>query len=163
MRRKETAVKKLYIPLAVLALAAAALAQGVSTRFGKLDVNSEKILTFKGRPVNPVVQGNDSLSLLDKFSIGATDVVLIRVDGGTACPALYHFVTVSATGAKATKFFGTCSDQAEAARKGDAITLTMPGFEGPFESAAKQVKAEKERHVFVFRNGAVTENGKPVP
>jgi hypothetical protein len=156
-------VKKLYIPFAVLVLGAAAFAQGVGTRFGLLDVDGEKVLSFKGRPVKPLVQGNDGLSLLDKFSIGATDVVLVRNNGGTACPALYHFVTVSAAGAKATKFFGTCSDQAEAARKGDAVTLTLHGFQGPFEPEAKQAKADKERHVFVFRDGVVTENGKPVP
>ncbi len=154
-------MKKLLLLIALsLAMTGTAAAQGTRTRYGTLDVDND-VLTFKGRPVKPEVKGSAGLSLLDKFRMGATDVVLVRDNGGTACPARSYFVTVSADGAKVTHSFGTCSDHAEAFRRGETITVTMPGYQGPFNTAAERAKAAKEKHVFVLRDGAVTENGKP--
>ncbi len=155
-------MKRLYVGIALLLLGcAAALADDLLTRFGALTINEEKVLLFRGTPVSPEVKGNASLSVIEKFEMGASDVVLIRDNGGTACPALFHFVTLSASGAKATPAFGTCSDLVRAARRGDTITVSMPGYRGPFESSAGRAKAAKEKHVFTFSNGIVTENGKP--
>jgi hypothetical protein len=135
--------------------------QEVVTRFGSLTVNDDKALSFKGRQFTPPIIGNNSLSLNDPIQIGETDVVLVQDNGGTACPSLYYFVTVSRSGAKATKAFGTCADVTSMKKVGDSIRVVMPGFRGPFEPESVQLRANRQRHVFVFRAGVITENGKP--
>ena len=139
-----------------------ALAQETNTRFGALTVNDDKMLLFKGHPLNPPIQGNNSLDVGKPYQIGATDVVLVTDNGGTACPFLYYFVTISASGAKSSPLFGTCAEVTRVKRTGDSISVYMPGFEGPFESQRKQLRAAREKHVFIFRAGVVTENGKRV-
>src|SRR6266508_3830563 len=74
----------------------------VSTRFGALTVNDAGVLLFKGAPFKPTIEANNSLDLSKTCEIGAADVVLVTDNGGTACPALYYFVTVTKSGAKAT-------------------------------------------------------------
>jgi hypothetical protein len=136
--------------------------QKSSTRFGSLTVNDQRMLLFNGHPLQPPVEGNSSLDLGEPFRIGSTDVVLVTDNGGTACPVLYYFVTVSRWGAKATPSFGTCGEVTNVKRNGNSISLTMPGFQGPFEPEAEKRKAARHRHLFVFRDGVVTENGKQV-
>ena len=156
-------MRKYIISFSLLLIAgASALAQETTTRFGALTVNDDKMLLFKGRPLNPPIQANNSLDVGKPYQIGATDVVLITDNGGTACPFLYYFVTVSASGAKPSPLFGTCAEVTTARRTGDSISVYMPGFEGPFESQRKQLRAAMEKHVFIFRAGVVTENGKRV-
>jgi hypothetical protein len=41
--------------------------------------------------------------------------------------------------------------------------VSQTGYRGPFEPQADRKRASQETHVFVFRHGVVTENGKPVP
>jgi hypothetical protein len=135
----------------------------VATRFGDLAVGEDKILLFRGHPLYPPIHGNNNLDVGEPFHIGATDVALVTNNGGTACPFLYHFVIVSESGAKATSSFGTCNSVEKTKRVGDSISLTMSGYRGPFEPEAEIRKAAMETHVFVFRDGVVTENGKPVP
>jgi hypothetical protein len=141
---------------------AAAGQDELSTRHGKLSTSTDNVLLFNGKPVKPEVQGNNSLSFVEKFQLGNTDVVLVQDNGGSACPAQYHFVTVAASGIRVSPSFGSCSDLAEVSRKGDQILVSMPGFVGPFESKAAQAKAARRKHVFVYANGVVTENGKPI-
>jgi hypothetical protein len=136
--------------------------QQTLTRFGSLTVNDQRMLLFKGRPLDPPVQGNSSLDLGEPFRIGSTDVVLAADNGGTACPFLYYFITVSSSGAKATPSFGTCGELTNLKHTGNTISLTMPGYQGPFEPEAEKRKAARQKHVFVFRAGEVTENGKRV-
>jgi hypothetical protein len=154
---------KLMIGLVVMFLAVTcAFAQEVSTRFGALSVNEDKMLLFRGQPLKPPIQGNNSLDISKPFTVGSTDVVLVTDNGGTACPFLYYFVSVSKSGAKVTPVFGTCGEATNVKFNGDSISVTMPGFLGPFERQAAQRRAARERHVFIFRGGVVTENGKPV-
>ena len=136
--------------------------QEVATRFGVLTVNGERELLYKGHSLHPQITGNNSLDLGEPVRIGATDVVLVTDNGGTACPYMFYFVTVSSAGAKATRPFGTCGELVSMKQTGNAISLTMQGFQGPFEPEAEQVKAARQRHVFLYREGAVTENGKPI-
>jgi hypothetical protein len=136
--------------------------QEISTRFGSLSVNDDKILLFKGHPLDPPIKGNNSLDLGKLFRIGGTDVVLVRDNGGTACPFLYYFVSVSKSGAKATPSFGTCGELTKIKRIGKSISVTLRDYRGPFEPEAEWQKATKERHVLIFRAGEVTENGKRV-
>jgi hypothetical protein len=160
---------KRIIPAIVLLLLASIASAGAAapdeemgTRFGELTTNDENVLLFKGKPVTPRVKAPNGISAVEKFEIGDTDVLLLAEQGGTACPASFWFVSVSAAGAKATSWFGTCSDKFRTSRTGSTITVSMPGFQGPFEPPAARAKAAKERHVFTFSNGELTENGKPV-
>lgn len=136
--------------------------QEVVTRFGSLTVGDDRTLLFNGRKLTPSVVGNNSLNLDDPIRIGATDVFLVLDSGGTACPSMYYFVTVSKTGARATRAFGTCGDVTSVRRSGNSIRVTMPGFLGPFEPESDRLTASSRRHVFVFRAGVVTQNGKSI-
>lgn len=143
-------------------LISSAFAEDIPTRFGSLKINDENMLLYKNRPLNPEIQGNNSLSVVGTYQLGNSDVVLIQDNGGTACPAQLYFVTASASGVKASSAFGTCTDLIDVKPMADSISVTMPGFKGPFESKAAQRKAAKEKHAYVFKGGALTENGKPV-
>ena len=136
--------------------------QKISTRFGVLSVNDDKLLRFKEQPLRPPIEGNNSLDLGSITSMGAADVVLVTDNGGTGCPAMFYLVTVTSAGAKASRPFGSCSEFANVRRRGNSISVTMPGFLGPFEPRAAQRRAARRRHVFIYRGGVVYENGKPV-
>lgn len=134
-----------------------AFAGDIPTRFGALKINDENVLLYKNRPLNPEIQGNNSLSVVGTYQLGNSDVVLVQNNGGTDCPALLYFVTVSASGVKATPAFGTCNDLINVKQIADSISVTMPGFMGPFESKAAQRKAAKDKHVYVFKDGGLAE------
>jgi len=133
-----------------------------TTRFGALTVNEAGVLLFRGTPVQPKIEANNSLDLSQPFQIGTVDVVLVTDNGGTACPATYYFVTITKSCARVSPSFGTCSDLIKVKRTGETISVSMPGYQGPFESKRAQLRAARERHVFIYRAGLVTENGKPV-
>ena len=159
-------MRKYIFAITLLLLAGpGALAQEintVATRFGALTVNDAGVLLFKGTPVQPTIEANNSLDLSAPYQMGASDAVLVTDIGGTACPALYYFVTVTKSGAKVTPSFGTCSDLIKIKRNGDSISISMPGYQGPFESKRAQLRAARERHLFIYRAGLVTENGTPI-
>jgi hypothetical protein len=152
----------LTLVLLVCGIALAQETNTIATRFGALTVNGEGVLLFKGTPVQPAIQANNSLDLGKPFQIGSSDVVLVTDNGGTACPATLYFVTLTKSGAKVTHPFGTCSELIETKRTGDSILVSMPGFVGPFQSKRAQNKAARENHVFIYRAGVVTEHGKSV-
>lgn len=153
--------KHVLVTALLAAVSTAAIAEGISTRFGALNIGGEfhNVLSFKGRRL---IRGMNALSLVDRYRMGKTDVALLQETGGTGCPALYYFVSVSASGARATHVFGTCSELKKVTRKGRTIRVTMPGFLGPLEPQAAKEKAFRETHVFTFRDGVVTEHGRPV-
>ena len=132
------------------------------TRFGPVDFDQNEMLAFHGQRVKPEIQGGRGTFLSEAYRMGTTDVVLVTKAGGTACPVRYYFVAVSEAGAKATGSFGTCNEATSIEHKGDSIVLKMQGFLGPFEAEDKRKKAFGERHVFVYRDGIVTDNGKSV-
>jgi hypothetical protein len=148
--------------LFVSASAPAQETNSVTTRFGTLTVNEAGVLLFNGAPFKPTIEANNSLDLSKPFEIGVADVVLVTDNGGTSCPALYYFVTVTKSGAKASPAFGSCSDLITVKRNGESISVSMPGYQGPSESKRAQLRAARERHVFIYRAGVVTGNGKPV-
>lgn len=153
--------------IAVLILVSGAFAQKseelqARTRFGTFELDREGTLAFKGHRLEPPIKVNSGMDLSEPYRIGETDVVLVTVIGGTACPYLYYFASATKSGAKATSAFGTCNEATNTERKGDSISVTMHGFLGPFEPETQRRKAFGETHVFVFRDGAVTEKGKPV-
>jgi hypothetical protein len=137
-----------------------AKADGLATRFGNLTIGSDNVLLFRGKPVVPKVDGNNSLTLVKNFTVGPSDVTLVQDNGGTACPTLYYFLTSTPQGATSTRSFGTCADLIKLSRDGNSIIVIMGGYRGPFESSAAQARAAKEKHVFIFANGLLTEKGR---
>lgn len=133
------------------------------TRFGVLSINDDNVLLYQGHPLVPSIEGNNGLDIIRTFRLPSRDLVLVQDNGGAACPALFHLVTVSKDGATATKGFGTCSDTVKIAQGGDSVSITMPGFAGPFESEAAQRKAGTKQHIFEFRDGVIAmDGGKPI-
>jgi hypothetical protein len=157
--RREDVMKKSLIAVTALyfVVSSVAWAQNISTRFGALTLDEDHLLRFRGRPVQPKVQGNNSLTFVKTFLMGSKDVVLVQDNGGTGCPAQFHFVTVSSSGAKATAAFGSCSDLIKVARVGDSIKVDMPGFAGPVQSEAQWQRESRKRYVYFFKNGRVNE------
>lgn len=136
----------------------------VKTRFGVVSVREEdNLLLFKGKPVAPAIEGNSSLSIVANYEMGQSDVLLLQDNGGTACPARFRLITVSAAGLRTTPEFGTCSDIIYPTSDAKAgISVAMVGFMGAFESAAVHNKVAMTKTVYRFLNGQLTENGKPV-
>jgi hypothetical protein len=157
-------LRRSVVTAALLAVAAhQALAQSepayrLATRFGELSVRRDEVLRFNEQPLEPLLKGNDGLYVGNPFVIGESDVVLVTNVGGTACPRLYWFVSVTRSGARATPSFGTCSVALTVTRAGDTIRVTMRGYRGPFEPEAERSKAAAQTHVFVFHDGVVTED-----
>ncbi|ABR91936.1 Hypothetical protein mma_0988 [Janthinobacterium sp. Marseille] len=121
----------------------------LETRYGHLTTNQHTQLILNGRLAKPVIQANSSLSIKESFLIGEDQFVLIENLGGSACPALFNFVSIKASGAQSYPTFGTCSDIYEAERSGDSIVVTMQG-------------ENNQAHRYVFANGVLTDNGKQV-
>jgi hypothetical protein len=134
----------------------------IPTRFGTLSINDAGKLLFKGNLLSPPFEEDTGLSLSELHQMGDADVVLLSMDGGKACPALYYWVTVKESGAKVSKSFGTCNDEITVKVTGDSISASMSGFAGDYESKSAQRKAALEKHVYIYRAGVVTENGKPM-
>ena len=137
----------------------------VKTRFGLVSVREDdNLLLFKGKPVAPAIEGNNSLSIVANYEMGQSDVLLLQNTGGTACPALFRFITVSATGLRATPEFGTCSEIIYPTfNEKTGVTVVMVGFLGSSEPAAQQRKAVMTKTIYRLQpNAQLTENGKPV-
>lgn len=137
--------------------------KSVKTRFGVLSVDDTNRIALKGKLFQPVIENDDGISIVAHYEMGASDVVLLQKNGGRACPARFQFITVHAKGVQPTKEFGSCSDiiypQTDLA---SFITVSMPGFAGPFESEAVQNKAMRTKLVFRYERGVLSLNGKAV-
>lgn len=116
-------------------------------RFGEISINAEKIFLINGKPTTPLIEGNASLHVVEYVQVDGSDMVLLQNIGGAGCPALYHFVELTASGTKATKEFGTCSDLAKIAKDGKGVVVSLPGRDGD--------------HIYTYVNGQVMDNGKP--
>jgi hypothetical protein len=140
-------------------MAQAEAAYRLATRFGELSVRKDEILRFEERPLEPELKSSNGLYLRDPFAIGDADVVLVTGVGGTACPDVYWFVTVTKTEVRATPRFGTCSVALSVQQEGSSIRVTMRGYRGPMEPQAEQRKAAATTHTFLYTNGVVSELG----
>ena len=130
-----------------------------------------QLLALLGRaPANDgtaeVLQGNNSLHLVAHFELPDRDIVLLQVTGGTACPALYRFATLTQQGIAVTPEFGTCSGIASISlpdpQPGEVPEprLSLVGFMGPFEPEAEQERASRRLYRFLLRHGKVLELDK---
>lgn len=137
----------------------------LKTRHGMASIREEdNTLLFRGKPTKPAVEGNSGLSIIANYEVGNTDVLLLQSTGGTACPALYRFVSIGPSSLDVSPEFGTCSDiiyPTFNARTG--VTMAMLGFVGPFEPAAAQKRAAMTKTIYQWSpRGQLTVNGKPV-
>jgi hypothetical protein len=132
-----------------------------TTRFGAVSITDDQNVLFNGMPLSPKLEGRGTLSVREKIEVGNSDLLLIEEVAGSACPALYYFVRTSAAGAAATPSFGTCSDEIKVSRDGERVSISMPGFQGQFESKEAQTNAAKEAHVFAYESGTVKEAIQP--
>lgn len=144
-----------------MATSSMALAQSMSTRFGPVSV-SQNTLMVRGRPVTPSVQGDMSLGIDHVIQVGSYDAVIVRNElGGNACPVMFYVVAVTAQGTLASPAFGTCSEAADVSVRGSSVSLRMATI-----STLAQQRAglghPGQMHVYVVKNGTVTDNGKPV-
>ncbi len=148
-----------FLSATITLVAVVAVAQtnpsNMPTRFGPLTVNTAHLLGFRGQLMQPKVEGNNSLTFVRKFELKGRDVVLLQDNGGTACPALYRFVSVNRRGARVTSAFGTCSDLLHITRQRETIIVDMPALEGPFATKTERDRAIGRRHYFVFKDGIV--------
>jgi hypothetical protein len=134
----------------------------VKTRFGvfQVQVGEKERLQGKLYADATMLTPNDGISevtIKSKFEAGDADLLLVEQTHGTSCLATYTFFTVTANAVSASSEFGTCAEASEIKPNGSTIRISMPGFKGPFESPESQAAAAKERHVFVYHNGAITE------
>lgn len=129
----------------------------ISTRFGSLTIKENEIF-YEGNPLNPSIQGNRSLSTLGVYSVESADIILVRDNGGTACPSLYYLIYMSKNGVKATPSFGTCGDLIEIKQVNGKFLITIPEFVGKFESEKKSTPLRNT--IFTFEGAVLKENGK---
>ena len=97
------------------------------------------------------------------FELADRDIVLLQSTGGTACPALYRFATLTQQGIAVTPEFGTCSDIASIVlpdpQPGNdpEPVLSIVGFQGPSNPEAEQQREARSLYRFALRQGKVLE------
>lgn len=139
----------------------------VKTRFGVVAVQEgDSSVVLNGQPVLPAQE--EPLSIVRHAPVGAEDVLLLQSGSGTACPALFQMLVVSAEGVQVSPKFGSCSDRVfavveEKPNQAPKLSIRMLGFAGPFEPEEEQRKAAQKMVEFAYQQGSLTLDGKPVP
>jgi hypothetical protein len=139
----------------------------VVTRFGVMAADRDRLtLLWQGKPLWP--SGSGSFSIVRHYSSWRQgELLLVQNTGGSACPALYHFIEVSPQGAVASQEFGTCSDLVYPFVKNDAsgkpeIVVRMVAYVGPFGTEAQRREAAHTRIEYVFNGKHLTRNGQRI-
>lgn len=138
----------------------------VKTRFGVVAVQEgDSSVVLNGQTVLPPQE--ESVRIVRHAPVGAEDV-LLQSGSGTACPALFQVLVVSAQGVQVSPKFGSCSDRVFAVvedkpNQASRLSIRMLGFAGPFEPEEEQRKAAQKLVEFVYQQGSLTLDGKPVP
>lgn len=112
------------------------------SRCGVVAKGENNSLVVGGKPTTPPINAGYSLEIVDYLQQENSDVLLVRTNsGGTACPSMYHYVTLSQDGAKSTEEFGTCSDLIKTYKSiTQGIIATLPTRDGP-------------NRIFMLKNG----------
>ena len=138
----------------------------VKTRFGDVVVQEgDSAVLVNGQTVLPAQE--EPVSIVRNAPVGAEDVLLLQSGSGTACPALFQVLVVSAQGVQVSPKFGSCSDLVfavveEKPNQAPKLSIRMLGFAGPFEPEEEQRKAAQKLVEFVYQQGSLTRDGKPV-
>ena len=139
----------------------------VKTRFGVVAVQEgDSSVVLNGQTV--LSPQEESVRIVRHAPVGAEDVLLLQSGSGTACPALFQVLVVSAQGVQVFPKFGSCSDRVYAVvedkpNQASRLSIRMLGFAGPFEPEEEQRKAAQKLVEFVYQQGSLTRDGKPVP
>ena len=139
----------------------------VKTRFGVVAVQEgDSSVVLNGQTVLPPQE--ESVRIVRHAPVGAEDVLLLQSGSGTACPAVLKVLVVSAQGVLVSPKFGSCSDRVFAVvedkpNMAPKLSIRMLGFAGPFEPEEEQRKAAQKMVEFVYQQGSLTRDGKPVP
>ena len=81
----------------------------VKTRFGTVSVrDDDKALLFKGKPVQPAIEGNSNLHIVARYNGALTTYCCYKTPA--AAPATQFRIAILAKGLKISPAFGTCSD-----------------------------------------------------
>lgn len=127
-----------------------------STRFGKVVIREQdNRLMFRGAAVTPALLGAYPSTIVAKYEIGTTDVLLVQETGGTSCPAQFRLIIVAREGIRSTDAFGSCSDVIYPKSDGARVIVSMPGFAGPFQPDREKEQARRTRLDYVFAGGVV--------
>lgn len=132
------------------------------TPFGTLSANGSNVLLLDGKPVSPQIEGNNSLSFVAQVAMKNHRAVLVQDNGGTGCPALYHWVILSESSYTVSPEFGSCSDLPKVSTGSGKLVVTMPDFAGDAVPDAERVRVAKTTKKYVYDGRTLTENGKPV-
>ena len=138
----------------------------VKTRFGEVMVQEgDSSVLVNRQTVLPAQE--EPVSIVRNAPVGAEDVLLLQSGSGTACPALFQVLVVSAQGVQVSPKFGSCSDRVfavveEKPNQAPKLSIRMLGFAGPFEPEEEQRKAAQKMVEFVYQQGSLTRDGKPV-
>ncbi|PUA96674.1 hypothetical protein C8C99_1506 [Acidovorax sp. 107] len=138
----------------------------VKTRFGVVAVQEgDSSVVLNGQTV--LSPQEESVRIVRNAPVGAEDVLLLQSGSGTACPALFQVLAVSAQGVQVSPKFGSCSDRVFAVvedkpNMAPKLSIRMLGFAGPFEPEEEQRKAAQKLVEFVYQQGSLTRDGKPV-
>ena len=114
---------------------------------------------FPEKPAQVAIEGNNSLRLVASFENKTEDIIVLQNTGGSACPALFRFATISGAGIHISPEFGTCSGifvVGQSKNDDQAITLTMTGFDGPFEPIEQQQKSHLTKVVYHYAKNSPT-------
>lgn len=137
-------------------------AEGVTTPFGRLSASDDNVLQLNGKPVNPRVEGNNSLDFVAQVALKNRRAVLVQNNGGTGCPATYRWVILSDGGYNVSSEFGSCSDLPKVAVAAEALVVTMPDFAGDSQPEAERARVAKTTMRYVYDGKTLKENGKPI-
>jgi hypothetical protein len=140
------------IVLSISQTSAYANSTDIQTRFGTLESDSSHILTLKGKYFSDDAYFDDPKSLIAKFELKNSDVLVINTDNGPSCPAQFYLITVSKSGAKSTVVHGECSaERVQPVLQDQTIAFTSKRMNG------------KGSNRYTFQNGELRKNGTRVP
>lgn len=124
----------------------------IQTRFGKLESDSAHILTFKGKYFSDDAYFDDPKSLIAKFELQNSDVLVVNTDNGPSCPAQFYLINVSKNGANSTVVHGECSaERIQPVLQNQTIAFTSKRMNG------------KGSNRYTYQNGELRKNGTRVP
>lgn len=152
--------------LAIITMSTFADTASYKMRYGQFQIKeSDKYPTgalyFNHKLVNPVIQGNNSLSVAGQYKLANDDVILVKENGGSGCPVTLYFVKLSPSQKiSVSPAFGSCSDLIKVTAKEKVIRVTMPDFMGAPESEEQEREVGKHKMVYVYDGNIIKENGK---
>lgn len=119
------------------------------TRYGAFSADSELILYYGGKKLDPEIRGNSNIVISGVYSIGDSDISVVQIVGGTACPALFHIVETKNSSIRISSEFGTCSDLVEVEVLESGVSISMPDM-------GVSLGAVQKKSIFIYANGEVT-------